>query len=174
MTGPRPEAAAAAAWWAAWLNGPPPAHDIGRRTSDERDASDRATLTAAITQRTLTAGQVARFRDELAAGIEAHLVRWETGTFAGAWRPDEPRWASSLRSVSIDYHPWSLFRDAADRAGFRLPGLALPIKTVMWINPGQVRVAVGYFGEPVTIWPFRTCQCSRCTAARAAEAAAAQ
>jgi BTG family protein len=172
VTGPRPEAIAAAAWWASWLNGPP-AHDVGRRTLGERDSSDRATLAAVIVHRTFTAAQVARFAAELAAGIETRLAEQEARS-PGSWRPDNPAWGSALRCVSIDYHPWALFRDAADRAGFRLPGLALPMKSATWINPGQVRAAAGYGAERVTIWPFRTCQCSRCTAARAAEAAAAQ
>jgi hypothetical protein len=147
---PRPEAAIAAEWWASRLNNA--SHDIGDRDADEREKSEFANFAAALAARQFTDEQIAAFRRELAGTVEEHLRRWETGAFEGAWRPEDPQWGSALRSFGCDYHPEPVLKDAAERAGFKLRGIDLPMKTTMWVNPGRVAVAEGYGAAIVTVW----------------------
>lgn len=147
---PRPEAVAAAAWWASRLG--QASHDIGDRTAGERDSSAFASAVAAVTGRRFTDEQVAAFRRELAGTIEEHLRKWETGVNDGAWRPEDPQWGSALRSFGCDYHPEAVLSEAAKRAGFKIGSLDLPMKTMMWVNPGVVRAGEGYGAAVVTVW----------------------
>lgn len=147
---PRPEAVAAADWWASKLGHA--TFCIGNRTPGERDSTAFALAASAMSGRGFTDEQVDAFRREGAKAIEEHLRRWETGHHAGSWRPEEPQWGSALRVIAIDYGSDPVLRDAARRAGFELKTLDLPLKTVMWINPGIVRVAEGYGAEPVVLW----------------------
>jgi hypothetical protein len=45
-----------------------------------------------------------------------------------------------------------VLHDAAERAGFTIGMFDLPMKTTMWINPGQVSVAGGHGAGPKVIW----------------------
>jgi hypothetical protein len=147
---PRPEAIAAAAWWASRLGYA--AHDIGSRDPGERQSSEFAFLATGLANRTFTDEQREAFRRELAGTIEEHLRRWESGVHEGAWRPENPQWGSALRSFGCDYHPESVLTDAAERAGIKIGSLDLPMKTTMWVNPGIVRVGEGYGAGIVTVW----------------------
>ena len=147
---PRPEAVAAAAWWASRLGRA--VHDIGARTSGERDSTAFALAATAVAGGRFTDEQVAAFRRELAVTIEGHLRRWQTDPFEGAWRPADPQWGSALRSFGCDYGPEPVLKDAAERAGFTIRSLDLPMKTVMWVNPGIVRVREGCSADAVTVW----------------------
>jgi hypothetical protein len=83
----------------------------------------------------------------LSERIEVHLRKWDD-----AWHPDNPLRGSALRDVSNDYGAHPVLAEAAESVGIKLRTLDLPIKTVMWINPGEVKVAEGYSAEPVVIW----------------------
>lgn len=139
MTEPRPEAKHAAAWWASRL---------GRADHDNGDALQSAYITAATAKinQTFTDEQREAFRSELESGIETHLQQWD-------WRPDQPRFGSAMRCISVDYGPCSILADAAERAGLkRLSMFDLPVKTTMWIDPGHVAVSEGYCAPVAVIW----------------------
>lgn len=55
-----------------------------------------------------------------------------------------PRWGSALRSFGVDYGPDPILADALEAAGLNPKKLLLPLKTVMWFNPGAVTVSLGY------------------------------
>ena len=147
---PRPEAEAAAAWWASRLGNA--TQDLGQRDPAARRMSADAFALGALLGRTYTAEQVDVFRRELAVTIEEHLRQWEAPPFEDAWNPDEPQRGSALRSFGCDYHPEPVLANAADRAGIKIGSLDLPMKTVMWVNPGIVRVSEGHSGDVVTVW----------------------
>ncbi|MFJ6730020.1 hypothetical protein ACIQPQ_34485 [Streptomyces sp. NPDC091281] len=135
----RPESRAAADWWAAKLS-VPARHDTGAAGSDAL-----ADTVSALVRRQRTQAQIAAFRDALVDEIEKHVAKYD-------WRPDDPDFGSYMRSILVDYGPDAVLADAATRAGFELRMLDLPMKTVMWINPGIVKVAEGYRSKPVVIW----------------------
>ncbi|MFK0172629.1 hypothetical protein ACIQU5_27915 [Streptomyces sp. NPDC090306] len=136
----RPEAVAAAAWWASRLAAGAHTHDVG-----DRAASDRVSQVAALVVRQRGQAQIERFRDALADLVEEHLAR-------RVWRPQEPKLGSGLRVIAIDYVPHPVLTAAAEQAGFQLGGLDLPLKTTMWINPGEIRIAEGYRAQITTVW----------------------
>lgn len=138
---PRPEAIAAADWWAQKLANPGQ-HDVGRGAEG---SSALANTVAAIVQRQRSQAQIEAFREALAEEIEQHVEKY-------GWRPDEPDFGSYMRAIEVDYGPDPVLADAAEKAGFELKILDLPMKTVMWINPGVVKVAEGYCAQPVVIW----------------------
>lgn len=138
---PRPEAVAAADWWANKL-AQPASHDVGRGAET---SSVLANAVSALVQRQRSQAQIEAFREALADEIEKHVEKY-------GWRPEEPDFGSYMRSIMVDYGPDDVLADAAERAGFELKMLDLPMKTVMWINPGVVKVAEGNSAQPVTIW----------------------
>ncbi|MFF8406933.1 hypothetical protein ACF06P_35560 [Streptomyces sp. NPDC015684] len=142
---PRPEAIAAAAWWAQTL-AKPVRHDLGRGAATQ---STLANSVAALVRRQRSLAEIEAFRDALADEIERHLTQ-------NSWHPDEPDFGSYMRAIEVGIGPDAVFTDAAETAGFELKTLDLPMKTIMWINPGIVKVAEGY-GAPVTIvWRAET------------------
>jgi hypothetical protein len=140
---PRPEAAAAAAWWAEQL-ATPSHHDVG---APLRTAS--ANVTTAHGRRQRTREQIDAFRTALADRIEKHLAKY-------CWLPDEPDFGSYMRAVVVDPVPDDVLADAAERAGFRLTSFDLPMRTVMWIDPGIVKVAAGHGAGSVVVWATPT------------------
>lgn len=147
---PRAEAVHAANWWASRLGNAEP------HVTDSRDDAERETQAVAVFassfSRTFTDQQRTAFARELAPLIEAHLRENETGIWEGAWRRDDPKRGSAIRDVSIDYAAHPVLRQAAEAAGIELKTLDLPLKTVMWINPGEVIVAEGYGSDGVDVW----------------------
>lgn len=148
---PRAEAVHAARWWASRL-GNAVQHITDRRGQAERDTQDFTSFAAAASGRSFTDEQRAAFARHLAPLIETHLRERETGIWDGAWRTGEPAWGSAIRDISIDYGAHPVLRAAAALAGFSLMTLDLPVKTVMWINPGEVVVAEGYNAVPADAW----------------------
>ncbi|MCI3277502.1 BTG family protein [Streptomyces cylindrosporus] len=138
---PRPEAVAAADWWAQKLAGPAE-HDNGRGAEE---STALANAVSALVRRQRSAAEIEAFREALADEIEQHIGQY-------GWRPDEPDFGSAMRAILVDYGPDPVLAHAAEKAGFQLRMLDLPLKTVMWINPGIVKVAEGYSAQPVVIW----------------------
>ncbi|MFF7966726.1 hypothetical protein ACFZC3_15340 [Streptomyces sp. NPDC007903] len=136
---PRPESVAAADWWAQRLS-KPIQHDVGAAESNTL-----ANGVAALVRRQRTQAQIESFRQALVDGIESHVSQYE-------WRPTEPERGSYMRSIGVDHGPDKVLADAAEVAGFELRMLDLPMKTVMWINPGIVSVAEGHAARRITIW----------------------
>lgn len=53
--------------------------------------------------------------------------------------------------LGIDYHPWKIFIESAEEAGFQLSGCCLPWKTSMYFEEsGEIKVSYGY-GAPLEI-----------------------
>ncbi|MEU6318132.1 hypothetical protein [Streptomyces sp. NPDC047009] len=136
---PRPEAVAAAAWWAEQLAAPPQ-HDVGAplSTAFADVATDHGRR-----QRVLE--RIDAFRTALADRIEQHLAQY-------CWLPDEPDFGAYVRAIMVGYRRGDVLADAAERAGFTLTSFDLPVRTVMWINPGIVKVAAGHGAQSVAIW----------------------
>ena len=84
----------------------------------------------------ITEEQLTVFRDTL---YEAAAV-----AFLKSWRPDNPHWG--LRVLDVDYYPQEPLRTALEAAGIHQS--FLPKKTLMWVDPGLVRVRRGY-GAPI-------------------------
>lgn len=148
----RPEARAAADWWASRLANGSDDHDLGGRDEAERDLTATARAGSAALRQRFTAEQVESFADQLGEHIERHLVKCESYPNEGAWDPADPRRGSALRAIGVDYGPDPVLNDAAERAGIKLKQFDLPMKTVMWVNPGEVSVAEGYGAAFVVIW----------------------
>jgi len=54
--------------------------------------------------------------------------------------------------LGIDYHPWKIFNESAEEAGFELSSSCLPWKTNMYFEEnGEVRVSYGYGATPKII-----------------------
>lgn|SRR4051812_48038144 len=140
-TTPRPEAVAAADWWAQQLASSPD-HEIGAPRS-----TAFANAATAVGRKPKTAEQIEAFRNALAEEIERRL-----GAHPDNWRPDEPLWGSYIRTIAGDYRPAEELEAAAERVGFKLTMFDVPMKTVMWVNPGKVSVAVGHGGAQETVW----------------------
>lgn len=138
---PRPEAVAAADWWAKKL-AESARHDVGRGAEE---SSALANSVSALVQRQRSQAEMEAFREALTEEIEQHVSKY-------SWRPEEPDFGSAMRAIGVDYGPDPVLADAAEKAGFELKILDLPMKTVMWINPGTVKVAEGHSTRPVTIW----------------------
>ncbi|MGW3152749.1 hypothetical protein [Streptomyces sp. NPDC001089] len=137
---PRPEAVAAAAWWAERLAAGAGVHDVG-----STDSNLFVNTVSALVARQRDQAQIEQFRDALAELIEQDVD-------GDGWRPDDPLWGSAMRTVEVGYGPDEILSTAADRAGFELKLSDLPMKTVMWINPGEVKVAEGYNAAIVPVW----------------------
>lgn len=128
----KPEIAAAADWWASRIG-------RGRRASG--DAEVDLLMAAARTQSGRSTQEVTAFRAALLDTLEKHIApHWDT-----------PKGASR-RTVRVDYDPDQPLADAAEAAGLDLENGELPIKTVMWIDPGAVTVKEGYGAQRVLAW----------------------
>jgi hypothetical protein len=138
------EARTAARWWADHL-GP----DSTARNGDAMN--EMFALAAKSTQAQPDPDQVEAFRAHLEQGIIAMLRKpfnaWEKAV------ADGPRWGASLRTIGVDYGPDAILGDALEAAGIpaRRGTLLLPLKTTMWVNPGQVKVGLGYNAPPVEL-----------------------
>ncbi len=120
----------ATTWWADQLR-QVPKHDNGDLMHNALAAwaSER-------TRRVITEDQIERFRTEL-------VERWVKRN-TGNWRPGAPGWGSSLRVLATDYAPAGELAEALEAAEITQGNLVLPIKTMMWIDPGEVKVSCGY------------------------------
>jgi hypothetical protein len=138
---PRAEAVAAADWWAQQLE-QEPVHGIG--SPDQTDFANSATTVGRVQK---TPEQIEAFRVALAEVIERKLSDRPED-----WRPDNPSWGSYSRTIAGDYRPAEELETAAEEAGFKLKMFDVPMKTVMWVNPGVVKVAVGHGGITEVVW----------------------
>lgn len=134
----KPEIEAAADWWASKLG-------VGRC------ASGAADVAAARTRGKRSFEEVATFRAALLDTLEARM--------APLW--DTPNGASR-RTVRVDYDPDPALADAAAAAGLELKYGELPIKTVMWIDPGVVTVKEGYGAQRTLAWSAPDWERPRC------------
>lgn len=127
-----PEVKTAVDWWTACLT-----------RENKQDSGDAKLNADASLIRSLGGdvrfphgGTVQRFRLCLTVAIAAHVAKY--------WHEEEPDRGSACRTVATDYGPDFTLEIALAAARVEQGSLILPIKTVMWINPGQVKVACGY------------------------------
>lgn len=131
------EVIAAAKWWADQLDSEVK-HDNG-----DKEQSRLANFAASQLE-PITEEQYCNFREALQNEIDAYLQERNN------WRPDEPQ--RGHRWIGTDYHPCAVIQKAADAAGITQASLRFPIKTGMWIDPGEVRIARGYRAPIETIY----------------------
>ncbi|MFB4275759.1 hypothetical protein ACBJ59_10740 [Nonomuraea sp. MTCD27] len=134
------EAHAAARWWANHLTA-----DGDVRTGDAMQ--EILTLGArSMSTATVTAEQVEAFATHLEQAI-LEMLRDEHASWAKAVET-EPHVGSAFRRLEVDYHPDRILQGALDAAGIqRRAGGWLPLKTVMKVDPGRLRVKLGYKAE---------------------------
>ena len=134
------EAQAAARWWADHLTA-----DGDVRTGDAMQ--EILTLGArAKSLATVTAEQVEAFTAHLEQAV-LEMLHDEHSSWTKAVET-EPHVGSAFRSLTVDYHPDKILQGALDAAGIqRRAGGWLPLKTVMKVNPGRLRVKLGYRAE---------------------------
>jgi hypothetical protein len=91
--------------------------------------------------------------DEVVNNFRSALVTWldeaiEDNKCAGNWRESEPRFCSYFRAgwLNIDYNVHGILKNLALSVGIPEKELMFrfPIKTIMWVNPGEVEVRHGY------------------------------
>lgn len=135
------EAQAAARWWANHLTA-----DGDVRTGDAMQ--EILTLGArAKSLATVTAEQVEAFTAHLESSV-LELIRDEHSGWDKAVEQGEPHIGGAFRKLEVDYHPDKILQGALDAAQIqRRAGGWLPLKTVMKVDPGRLRVKVGYRAE---------------------------
>lgn len=133
----RPEAKVAAKWWADQLRRPTKT-DTGAPYVD-------ITMSAyyAIRWHPLDGATIDIFQDALETAIEEYLA-------TKAWDPAAP-WKDN-RVIGVDYEPDVVLSAACIAAGIDDMDARLPKKTKLWIDPGEVSVALGYGAQPEVIW----------------------
>jgi hypothetical protein len=135
------EIEAAARWWADAISG----QQEQRSGAFELDLAIMAYAKSRLVGRP-TAEQVEVFR--------INLIEFLTEKLAlDCWDVTNPSRGSYWRTIAVDYDPDPTLRQAAAKAGIKIRySETFPIKTVMWINPGCVKVALGYGAAPKVIW----------------------
>jgi hypothetical protein len=134
------EIKAACEWWAKSLS--------GGHFQDNGDPLQSVAATLLRSEVAIpTEDQLQAFRLALAERIHAAIVRQDI------WHVDNPLRGGALegRCISVDYGPEPILREAAELAGINRN--RFPIKTVMWLSPGLVKVACGYRAAETVIYP---------------------
>ena len=130
-----PEIEAAVDWWVNIICGKTPEQISGDESYDAlTKAFPRNFKPISLEMRYL-------FHEYLRVTIAARIS--QTG-----WKIDNPNWGSAMRVIHCDYHPDNVLEAAAQRAGIYDLYFRCPIKTNMWINPGEVKVSQGH-GAPI-------------------------
>ncbi len=126
----------AATWWADQLR------QIANHDNGDAMCNAMASWATDKTRRVITDEQIERFKTEL-------MCRWAKRNESN-WNPDRPLLGSALRNMATDYAPGGELAEALEVAEITPGNLVLPMKTVMWIDPGKVSVSCGY-GAPIEI-----------------------
>jgi len=83
--------------------------------------------------------------------FESILYRtMEEEFFNNCWPVDKPGFPAGI--LNVDYSPCPALYNACEAAGIRINTNTFPVKTVMWIHPGHVKIAVGYRSPIETLW----------------------
>jgi hypothetical protein len=141
VTRPRLEARVAAAWWAFKVAHP------GRPDTGSGRNDGVMDVFAAMAGDSVRYPQqmIDCFEAELAAGIEAEIVRREENAALHGDKAAEWRW---FVRVGTDYHPDGTLSDAAERAGMENYGnFVFPCKTDIYIDRGRITGSIGYGGS---------------------------
>lgn len=132
---------AAVSWWSQQLQGTAQ-HDVG----DSFNSMFASIAQSAMNLQPLPPGQIQAFEAALRNVIIKMIEK------SGIDLSD-PSAGSYNRVLSTDYGPEEELAYAANKAGIRGAMFRFPMKTVMWINPGEVSVRPGYGAETITIYP---------------------
>ncbi|WP_018219126.1 DUF2267 domain-containing protein [Salinispora vitiensis] len=136
---PKPEARAAATWWADKLTSDT-RHDLGGRDAAEQAATATFNVASVMLRQRFTPAQADRFADALATLIDQHL------------RGEAPQQDFARLAIHCDYGIDPVLAEAATRAGLSVSMFDLPMKTNMWIIPGRVTVSEGYGAPDEVVW----------------------
>jgi hypothetical protein len=135
---------AAANWWVEQVTGAKLNWDNGawkEGTAADREIGMKMFMlgnsTALSARRGITPEKVTIFRDTLMEGIRNRFAQSEKRY---EQYPNEERY--TYVTLSVDYHPGELLREAADKAG--IDDFAFPCKSVMWIDDKKVEAKCGY------------------------------
>lgn len=120
---------AAAEWWAQRLR-EMPSHSSGDQLIDAA-----ASFIAMTTTGPLSEEKVQAFKDALIAALKQDLAENE-----------------HIFPFGCDYSPDQILNDAANIAKINQVHSRLPIKTIMWVEPGSVSVAHGHGSSTVVIY----------------------
>ena len=136
------EAEVAAKWWTDLLRDNDVEHDNGEpmqsafaQTIRDKDPRNDGFL----------GENLSRFEEVLAKKIQEKINSRKT------WDYEKPQLGQTL--IKCDYHADSLLQESAEEVGMEISSMTtFPMKTTMWIDPGEVYVSAGYQSDPVTIW----------------------
>lgn len=142
------EARVAAKWWADRLrgdckmeSGSPMVRLLSPKHAESTDMIDVLSMLARVKE--LSPEQIDVFENTLAEIV--------AGTYCKTWDVNRPKFGSACRTLSVDYGACNQLRAAYQFAGGGIDVTVFPIKTVMWINPGSVKVRYGYGGDEVEL-----------------------
>lgn len=124
-----PEVACAAHWWAECLLERSPV-DTGDKTADAFWEWGRRYGVIPSPE------SIEKFEKLAAEKIQEVINR-------ATWDPGNPLRGGYARLIYCDYHPCDALAEAAKLAG--IGELNFPAKVTMWIDPGSVRVNLGYY-----------------------------
>jgi len=133
---------AAVEWWAKVIQ--EPKHDNG----EPLQSLFANWLTSKL--KPLAEDQIESFKKNLTVKIRELLQKYQH-----YWREGDPRCGEFFRTIAVDYYPCSELAEAAEKAGIDATDLRFPMKTEMWINPGEVKVRHGYSAPIQTIFKLK-------------------
>lgn len=150
VTRPRPEALAAAKWWADRLRSKFRT-DVGDGHLSGMIDGFRAMMGDSVK---FPPSMIDSFEAELAAGIEGEIVEREERYTEGVARYGTQHgdgWGWYIH-IGVDYHPDRMLAEAAARAGIEDNGFIFPSKTNMSVDRGKVTVSAGYGAMNKVVW----------------------
>ena len=136
------EIEAAVDWWAKQFQAPKPSDNGDLATEMMKDMY-------ALRLEPLTPETLEKFKQEFRLRLPNFLLE---GGWENAVRENNPSIGSYCRCLVCDYGPCGPLRDALEAAGVTQLLLRAPMKTYMWINPGNVKTRLGYHADEVTIY----------------------
>lgn len=136
---PKPEARAAAKWWAAKLTNDI-RHDLGGRDAAERAETATFNAASAMLRQRFTPAQADRFAEALTTLIDQRLTS------------EAPQQDFAPLTIHCDYGIAPVLAEAATCTGLSVGMFDLPAKTNMWIDPGRVTVSEGYGAPDEVVW----------------------
>ena len=137
---PYPEVTIAAKWWADQLR-----KNVVHNDAGDGDLNMALAWGYARLRKPFTSEQIDAFEQALVLGIQENCDK-------EGWDESNPIWGGYMRAIGVDYHPDMILDAAGQSAGIDVDW-QLPVKTVMWINPGSVTVRNGYGAEVKALYP---------------------
>jgi len=133
-----PEVDCAARWWA---------DHVGSKKQNNGDGMQSIMVFMLGEVKPLNDEEKIDFVKEFKAGLQD---KWTISNVS--WNIEDPIRGSYFRTIGVDYQPDHILTRALNSIGHQVQIRSFPMKTVMWINPGSVEVALGYKAKPVEIF----------------------